>query len=256
MGAQSAADTQADAANRTADMQNAQWQQTQNNLKPYMQAGTNLIPQLLGAMGYLPQGNANGGYDLTGYDPTNPLMQTFHAPTQAEAEATPGYQFTLDQGLRAVQNSAAARGLGTSGAALKGATGYATGLANTTYNDVFNRALQTFNTNYGSAANRVNRLSAVVNNGQNAASTNGSLGAQAMNSIGDTMMGGANAAAAGRVGSANALASGANSIGGNALLYGMMKNNAGGPSGSTGSWGTQFNPNDTTTYFNDASAYG
>ncbi|MGK4846037.1 hypothetical protein, partial [Salmonella enterica] len=76
------------------------------------------------------------------------------------------------------------------------------------------------NTNYGSAANRVNRLWSLVGSGQNAAATGGSLGAVSMNSIGDTLMGGANAAAAGRVGSANALAGGLNSLGSIALMSG------------------------------------
>src|SRR5579871_6684786 len=53
------------------------------------------------------------------------------APTQAQLEQTPGYQFNLSQGLKAVQNSAAARGLGVSGAAQKGAASYASGLADT-----------------------------------------------------------------------------------------------------------------------------
>ncbi|QWC87502.1 hypothetical protein [Cupriavidus metallidurans] len=217
--ASDAAQSQADAANNTAAMQNAQWQQTQANLKPYLDFGSSAINPLRAAMGY--DANWNPMTD-------NILNQTFKAPTASDAAATPGYQFTLDQGLKAVQNSASARGLGTSGAAMKGAAGYATGLADSTYNDVFNRALQTFNTNYGVTANRVNRFSNIVNNGQNAAATNGSFGAQAMNSIGDTLMSGANAAAAGRVGSANALSAGLSNAGNNALLYGMMTNNAGG----------------------------
>lgn len=179
--------------------------------------------------------NSMGNWEL---DPNNILNQNFTAPTAEQAAQTPGYQFTLDQGLKAVQNSAAARGLGTSGAALKGASSYATGLANSTYNDVFSRALNTFNTNYGSAANRVNRLNTLVGNGQNAAATNGSLGANAMSSIGDTLMSGANAAAAGRVGSANAIANGLSGAGSNALLYGMMQNNAApASSGTYGGWG-------------------
>lgn len=220
-----AARTQSDSAKYSADLQDAQWQQTQQNLKPYLDFGSGAINPLQRAMGY------DANWNL---DPNNILNQTFSAPSASEAARTPGYQFTLDQGLKSVQNSAAARGLGTSGAAMKGAAQYATGLADSTYNDVFNRALQTFNTNYGSAANRVNRLNTVVGNGQNAAATNGSLGANAMSSIGDTLMSGANAAAAGRVGSANALASGLNNVGGNALVYGMMTNNAGGGAGASG----------------------
>jgi hypothetical protein len=57
--------------------------------------------------------------------------------TEAELVQTPGYQFNLSQGLRAAQNSAAARGLGVSGAALRGAANYATGLADSTYQNQF-----------------------------------------------------------------------------------------------------------------------
>src|SRR6185312_11573121 len=54
------------------------------------------------------------------------------APTQAQLEATPGYQFIKGQGLQSVANSNAAAGRGISGAALKGAAEFATGLAGTT----------------------------------------------------------------------------------------------------------------------------
>lgn len=228
--ASDAADTQAAAANRSADMQNAQWQQTQANLRPFLQFGTSAINPLQRAMGY------DSNWNL---DPNNILNQQFIAPSAEDAAQTPGYQFTLDNGLRAVQNSASARGLGSSGAALRGAADYASGLANSTYNDVFSRALNTFNTNYGAATNRVNRLNTLVGSGQNAAATNGALGSQAMNSIGDSLMGGANASAAGRVGSANALANGLSNAGSNALLYGMMQNNASGAGsmGTYGGWG-------------------
>ena len=57
--------------------------------------------------------------------------------TQQQLEQFPGYQFTLQQGLEGVQNAAAARGLGVSGAALKGAAQYATGLANQNYQNAF-----------------------------------------------------------------------------------------------------------------------
>lgn len=219
-----AAQTQADAANNAAALQNQQWQQTQKNLQPYMDLGASYINPLKNAL-------------------SNPLLTQqfsygdFNAPTAADAAATPGYQFTLDQGLKSVQNSAAARGLGTSGAAMKGAANYATGLANSTYNDVFNRALNTYNTNlgkaqstfqtnYNSAANNVNRLMGVVGNGQNAAATNGSLGAAAVGNIGNTLTSGANAQASGIVGGANALSGALGSLGNGAMTYGLLNNNA------------------------------
>jgi hypothetical protein len=240
----SAADTQAQAAEDAAHLQNDQWNQTQANLKPYMQLGSSSISPLLQAMGYNVTQNSDGTYSYNGTNSSNPLQQQFSygaftAPTAAQAQATPGYQFTLNQGLKSVQNSAAARGLGTSGAALKGASTYATGLADSTYNDVYNRALNTYNanyntaqgtfqTNYNSAANNVNRLTGVVNSGQNAAATNGSLGAAAASSIGNTLMSGANAQASGTVGAANALSSALSSAGNSALTYGLLNNNAGG----------------------------
>lgn len=70
----------------------------------------------------------------------------------AELNNLPGYQFTRDQGLKSVQNSAAARGLGISGAAFKGASGYATGLADSTYGNQFNRLLELTKIGQNSAA--------------------------------------------------------------------------------------------------------
>lgn len=51
----------------------------------------------------------------------------------------PGYQFGLDEGLRAVNANAAARGMGNSGATLKALTRFANDYATTKYNDAFSR---------------------------------------------------------------------------------------------------------------------
>jgi hypothetical protein len=218
----SAANTQAQAAEDAAHLQNDQWNQTQANLKPYLDFGSSAINPLQAAMGYNSDWSVN---------PASILQEGFNVPTAADAAATPGYQFTLNQGLKSVQNSAAARGLGTSGAALKGASTYATGLADSTYNDVFNRALQTFQTNYNSAAQRVNRLTGIVGSGQNAASGLGALGAQTTGNIANTLTSGANASAAGTIGSANAISNGLNGIASNALTAGLLTNNAAGGGG-------------------------
>jgi len=57
--------------------------------------------------------------------------------TQEELENTPGYQFTMNEGLKSTQRGYAARGLGSSGAAMKGAARFSTGLANATYQSLF-----------------------------------------------------------------------------------------------------------------------
>lgn len=61
---------------------------------------------------------------------------------QATLETLPGYQFARTQGLKAVQNSAAARGLGVSGAALKGAATFSQGLADQNYSTYFQQQMQ------------------------------------------------------------------------------------------------------------------
>jgi len=72
----------------------------------------------------------------------------FTAPTLAEAEATPGYQFTLSQGLDSINRNAAANGTLMSGNTGKALTDYAEGLASTTYNQDYQRALDTYMANY------------------------------------------------------------------------------------------------------------
>lgn len=237
--AKSAANTQAQAADSAAQLQQQQYDQTRSDLEPYRDLGTQYIPQLQTAL-------------------ANPLLNStfsygsFTAPTAAEAAATPGYQFTLDNGLKATQNSASARGLGSSGAALKGASTYATGLADSTYNDTYNRdlsayttnrnnAIGNYTTNYGTASDNVNRLLGIVGNGQNASAQTGALGAQASNSIANTLTSGAAASAAGTVGSANALTSGLTSAlgsGTNSLLLSSLLNKSGTGTGATDAWGT------------------
>ncbi|HEU4805006.1 MAG TPA: hypothetical protein VFS91_04240 [Nitrobacter sp.] len=52
---------------------------------------------------------------------------------------SPGYDFRLGEGLRAVENSAAARGILQSGGTLKGIDRYAEGMAASDFGDRFNR---------------------------------------------------------------------------------------------------------------------
>lgn len=76
-----------------------------------------------------------------------------NAAIQSALESTPGYRFTLDQGLKSTQNSFAAKGLANSGAALKGAAGFATGLANSTYEQRLSDYLNSYNSQYTNAQN-------------------------------------------------------------------------------------------------------
>src|ERR1700722_6141690 len=134
---------------------------------------------------------------------------------QAALEQTPGYQFTLAQGLQANQNAMAAKGLGVSGAAMKGAATYATGLANQTYGDQFNRlvgsgthSLATNTANQGNIQNSYNRLMGVAGLGENAASNTGTNGASLGNAAAGAALAGGAAGVASTIAGGNALAGG------------------------------------------------
>jgi hypothetical protein len=214
--AKSAANTQAAAAEQSAAEAQNQYTQTEANLQPYMNAGYMGLSALQGSLGL---GGASGS-ELT----ANGLSGLTFQPTQAQLAATPGYQFDLNQGLQSVQNANAAQGLGVSGAALKGAAQYATGLANNT----LTTQQQIFQSNLG---NVLNPLESLANLGQNSAVQTGQQGIQATQNANALQVGGANAAAAGTVGSANAVAGGLSSLGStplNYLLYNQVLGGGGG----------------------------
>lgn len=185
--ASSAASGQQAAEEQAAELMHQQYLQTRSDLLPYNTYGQTAAGDIA------KMGNFNFN------------------PTQAQLEKTPGYQFNLSQGLKATQNSAAARGLGVSGAALKGAGAYASGLADTTYQNQFNNALTTYGTN-------LSRLQQQAGLGENAAAQTGNYGTQTAANIGSTIVGAANAGAAGQIGVANAFNNGLSGLG-SALLY-------------------------------------
>lgn len=222
----------AGAAGKAAQAQKEQYQQTRADLLPYNLAGQTALPGL--------QALAQGG--PTGGGPDYVKMAEGKLPgsvfTQADLEATPGYQFTLGQGLKATQSARAAKGLGVSGAALKGAATYATGLADSTYANRFNEAQQNFNDilslntgQQGVLTNQYNRLSGLATLGANAAATTGQQGTQLANQAGNALMQGGQAMGSGIAGVGNAIGGGIN----NYLKYGAMQQgaNAGGTSGYT-----------------------
>jgi len=63
----------------------------------------------------------------------------------------PGYQFRLSQGEQALQQSAAAKGHLRTGGTLKDILGYGQNFASSEYQNVFDRALQGFQTKYQGA---------------------------------------------------------------------------------------------------------
>ena len=121
------------------------------------------------------------------------------APTNLSDIANmPGYQFTLQQGLLSTQNAAAAQGLGVSGPALMGAANYATGLAQSNFQ-------QYFQDYWANQNNRYNMLYNLVAPGANAAVGAGGNVANTSSGIAAGQLQQGAATASGLTGASNAL---------------------------------------------------
>ena len=183
--AEDAADTQAAAANRSADLQYKMFRENQAAQKPFLEAGYKGQNRLLDLLGLSDNTNV-GGY---GSMARNFSMKDF--------EQDPGYAFRMSEGLKALDRTAAARGGMLSGAALKGAQRYGQDLGSQEYQNAYNR----YQTN---RANILNPLQSLSGQGQTTANTLGTAGQNYATNAGNAYMGAGNAAASGYVGSANA----------------------------------------------------
>lgn len=174
--AKSGANAQTNAADRAAQLQQQQYEQTRADQAPWREAGGRALTKF---------------ESLADYKPFD--MSTF---TQ-----DPGYAFRLKQGTNALNNQAAARGGLISGNALKAATAFGQDMGSQEYQNAFNRyqterqaTLAPYMTlaGYGQGANALTTQA-----GQNYATNAGNL-----------ITGGAAAQAAGGMGVANAIGSG------------------------------------------------
>jgi hypothetical protein len=215
-GAKSAANAQLQGIDQGILFQQLQKQQLQGMLQPYLTQGQVGLNQL----------NANIGA----------LTKPFN-PTMADLAATPGYQFTLNQGEQAVANAYSGQGLGAgvtggatamtpSGPGVKGAINYAENAASQTYQQQFQNYLgqnsQLFNMMFGQAGL-----------GEQAAGTYGGVSQTATNAISGLSSAGGAAVGAGIQSGANAIGQGVtgatsglsnfallNSLGGGSLFGG------------------------------------
>lgn len=128
-----------DANTKAQAARDAQYGTTQGYLDPYNKSGRDALGQLNTQFG-------DGG----------------HAFTLANYQQDPGYQFRLDEGMKALERTASARGMTLSGAQQKALQGYAQGMASQEFQNAYNR----YNTDQGNA---YNRLYGMANMGMNAA---------------------------------------------------------------------------------------
>lgn len=144
-GAVNSSNAASDASNATMSMYN----QTRQDLLPYITGGTNALSSLNSLM-------------------TNPTSAL------STLESYPGYQWALQEGTNALDRSAASKGLLLSGGQLKDVTSYGQGLASQTFQNYYNQLYGIASLGENAAAQSGNQgLSAVSqSNAYNIAGTN------------------------------------------------------------------------------------
>lgn len=110
----------------------------------------------------------------------------------------PGYDFRMQEGQKALERSASARGGLLSGGTLKSLAQYGQNFASNEYGNAYNRFNQDRDQRYG-------KLMDLVGTGQNASAQTGAAGQNYANAYGQNVIGAANASGAARIAEGSAL---------------------------------------------------
>lgn len=201
----SAAKTQANAAGQAADLQREQFERQLELQAPFREAGVRALNKLEAASEYTPFG-----------------MDQF--------QADPGYAFRFQQGQKALERSAAARGgliSGNTGGALQQ---YGQGMASQEYQNAFNRY-------QAERQARLGPLQSLAGVGQTSINALGQAGQNYATGMGEALGAGAQARASGYMGAANAIGGGVGQYynyqqnqATNSLLQQALANRGGSPS--------------------------
>lgn len=175
--ARDAARMQAEAADKALGLQREQFDQQRQDLEPWRNTGVNALARL----------------DMMSRDPGQFGMGQFHTD--------PGYAFRLSEGMKALENSASARGGLLGSNHMKQIQEYGQGMASQEYQNAFNRY-------HAERNSRLNQLQSLAGVGQTALNQMGQAGQNFANNAGNLQVGGANALAQGHLGAASARSSG------------------------------------------------
>lgn len=155
------------------------------------------LAQTYGVTGFNPLGGRMGEFT---YGPTGepskgqPTPQTKMTAGYDGFQQSPGYQFRLNEGIKAAERSAAARGLLGSGATMKGIQRYGEGLAASEYESF------------------ANRLAALAGVGQTATNATSAAGQTAANGISNAFTNAGNARASSYANTGAAINNGAQNL--------------------------------------------
>ncbi len=199
----SAAKTQSNAANQAAGLQQQQFERQMELQAPFREVGLRALNKLEGASEYTPFG-------------------------MAQFQQDPGYGFRFDQGQKALERSAAARGgliSGNTGGALQQ---FGQGMASQEYQNAFNRY-------QAERQARLGPLQSLAGVGQTSVNALGQAGQNYASGMGEALGAGAQARASGYMGGANAIGGGIGQYMGyqqnqatNSLLQQALANRTGG----------------------------
>ena len=198
--AKEAAQIQANAALASAALQQQRFEETKEQLLPFIDYGKGAIPivqQLTGT--------GAGGDPLTA--PLTKLPDKWD-PSLEALKKTPGYQFTLEQGLQAAQNALTPGGGGLGAGSIAAATKYAEGLAQTTYGQEHDRWAQEQQLAMQGRSQTYNMLTGEIDTGLKGAGALGQVAVTSGKNVGDAIYGAGTASAGGVTGAAQALIGG------------------------------------------------
>jgi hypothetical protein len=255
--AENAADTQAASARDANAIQLRMFEQTRSDLDPYRGAGRtallNLERTANAPLSYRPY-TPTPAYDPALFRPVAP----YTGPSEADLRADPGYQFRVAEGQKALERSAAGKGLLLSGGQLKDLTRFGQDMGAQEYGaaytrgyaqnqdlygrntadfvrgyqqnaDLYGRNLEAYQTGYntllGLRKEQYGEFAGLAGAGQGAVNTLASLGTQTGQQLAQTTIGAGNAQAAGQVGAGNAINAGLGSVAGagnNYLNYQLL----------------------------------
>lgn len=200
--ANDAADAQLAGVHAGIAAQERQFAQNREDMRPYREAGYSALGKL------------------------SDLIGNYRPFDGAELRSDPGYQFGLGEGMRTLEQGAAARGGLFSGKTLRDLVQFGQDYGSTMFDNRMRMRL-------GEQAQRYNQLAGVANTGQITAMGGAQLGQQGAGTIADLLTQGGNAQAAGIVGGANAISNTMGNLG-NLYLQTSMLDRMGGGFGGRG----------------------
>jgi len=199
------AQSQADAAQRAADLQKQMFDTQNAQQAPYRQTGYNALNQI-GQLGSGTYGIYGPGGDVTGQGTGTGYLTHQFSPEDFQAGIDPGYAFRLQQGQRALNAQQNAAGGLIGGNALTAMQDYTQGQASQEYGNAFNR----YNTQ---RSNIYNTLASMAGLGQTSLGQTMQGSTTAGGNIGTNLANVGTALGGGQVAMGGALSNAANQFG-------------------------------------------